>query len=294
MDKIGGKAEEMEKSPEWVAELVRRVLYQIALRGRREDDYAVVVFTGATAGLTEALSGLETLMLNGLSMKVALSESASQLYGNVIDERLLPWPGTTILEADNWFQEIQKSKGIIVPMLSVNALSKASALMADSLSGNIILQGLFMGKPLIAAIDGAAPGGVGRQAIGLDNGSTGLQKAVAERLIQFSELGGRLTWSSDLGTVGQRILLGGAEVKSTDRNTTPVALSNERRTDSNTVVSQNLSSINDRFARARIVDASMVRKANRDGVAIKAQAGALFTPLARDLAQQYGTTIETY
>lgn len=294
MDKIEGKTEGIMGSDQWITELVQRVLYAIALRQQEENEYAVAVFTGATAGLTEALIGLETLLISGLSMKIVLSESARHLYGNVVDKRLLPWPGAKIMEPANWFTEIQKSTGIIVPMLSVNALSKASALMADSLTGNIILQGLFMGKPLVAAIDGAAPGGDGRKALGLDKGCVGLQRAVGERLIQFADLGSSLTWASDLGIVGQRILMGDTDAKKTEQNTPLFTPGDKPKQALCTNVIQNVFSHIQQPLRVNVVDAAMVRKANREGTAIQAIAGAVFTPLARELAQQYGTRVEAY
>ncbi|BHH83721.1 hypothetical protein [Desulforhopalus sp. 52FAK] len=294
MVNVEEKSEGIMGNEQWIGELVQRVLYAIAQRQITTDDYAVTVFTGATAGLKEALTGLESLMLSGLSMKIVLSESARHLYGNVVDERLLPWPGASMMEPGNWFTEIQAAKGILVPMLSVNALSKASGLMADSLTGNIILQALFMGKPLIAAIDGAAPGGADRRALGLDKGSAGLQRAVAERLIQFSDLGGSLSWSSQLGIVGQRILLNDYEAKQNVQKTPVISLGEQSAQSLTPKVVKNVFREVSVPLRVSVVDAATVRKANRDGVAIQAMAGAVFTPLAKELAQQYGTRVDVY
>ena len=290
---LEGRTAGLMGSEQWIGELVQRVLYAIAQRQQNEKEYAIAVFTGGTIGLKEALIGIETLLVHGLSMRIVLSESARHLYGSVVDERLLPWPGVTLMEPEKWLIQIKKSTGIIVPMLSVNTLSKASALMADSLTGNIILQGLFMGKPLVAAIDGAVPGGAGRKALGLDSGSSGLHRAVAERFIQFSDLGGSLTWSSNLGVVGQGILMGETEIKKTEQNS-PLFTSGDqhKQTLSHKAFDDVISHIQ-KPSRVSVVDAATVRKANREGVAVQAMAGALFTPLAKELAQKYGTRVDT-
>lgn len=271
-------------SPELLSELVQRVLYLIAQRLNEQnldEEYMLVVFTGATAGFVQAFSAIEQLMLSGVEVRIVVSDSAQHIYGDKIKERLLSWPTASLSSGESWFCELKGAKGVIVPMLSVSALSKISLLMADSLTTNLILQALFMGKPVVAAIDGCEPGNIDRQKLGLDSGTPALQQALGERLIRLSDFGASLVKSRDLGWVSKRLLNGVEDVsrvKSMSENVVTIPLERNEA-----IVSSPLT--------AKMVDTAIVRKALREKRVINISQGGVITPLALEVAQKHGLQI---
>lgn len=268
-------------------DLVQKVLHAVALAmaAQKPDQYLLTVFTGGTAGFSQALSGLESLMLNGMKLRVVMSESAGFMYGDVVENKILSWPNACTMETGNWFAQVQKCTGVVVPMLSVASLSRVVTLAPDTLATNIILQALFMGKPVVAAIDGAAPGSADRAVLGLDQGTSALNAALARRLIDLSDFGARLTLSPDLGPV----TLNAVEEKNVPvtGNISPAASSVVAVSGGNKAVSV------PRRANAllRVVDASHVRVAKSTGGIITAAPGAIITPLAFELAKEWGIKI---
>jgi hypothetical protein len=275
---------EMGISPEFLSELVQRVLYLIAQRINEQNpdkEYVMVVFTGATAGFVHAFTAVEELMLSGLEVRIVLSDSAERIYGDIIKKRLLSWPTASLSSGERWFCELKGAKGVIVPMLSVSALSKVSRLMADSLTTNLILQALFMGKPVVAAIDGCEPGNSDRQKLGLDSGTPALQQALGQLLIRLNDFGCSLVRCHDLGWMSKRLLTGmedRSEGKKKPENVLPV-----RQDSQEIAVSSPLS--------AKMVDSALVRQALRENRIVKIDQGGVITPLALELAQKYGLQI---
>lgn len=271
-------------NPELFSELVQRVLYLIAQRlheQNEEEFYAIAVFTGATAGFREALASLEQLMMSGTEVRIVLSNSAERIYGERIRERLLPWPTASLSTGERWFCELEGAKGVVVPMLSVNTLSKVSGLMADSVATNLILQALFMGKPVVAAIDGCEPGNSDRKKLALDGGTSALQQALGERLLRLNDFGCSLVKSRDLGWFCGRLL--------DEKNQPPVTPENK------VIAPVKLpAATSDGTLSVTMVDAALVRQAVREKKNIKIGSGGVITPLALELAQQQGLQITKY
>jgi len=271
-------------SPELLSELVQRVLYLIAQRlneQKQQDEYVVAVFTGATAGFKEALSGLEQLMMSGIQVRIVLSDSAQCIYGNRIQERLLPWPTASLMDGESWFCDLKAAKGVVVPMLSVSALSKVCGLIADTLTTNLILQALFMGKPVVAAINGCEPGNSDRKTLGLDSGTQALQRALGEQLIRLSDYGCNLVRSSDLGRVCGRLVNEKSEKDDLSINPENKIISLQEIPEAT----------NGGPLIATLVDAGLVRRALREKIVISIGARGVITPLALELAQVQGLQI---
>jgi hypothetical protein len=270
--------------PELLSELVQRVLFLIAQRLHEQNpdkDYVLVVYTGATAGFVQSFQAVELLMLSGLEVRIVLSDSAELLYGDKIKERLLSWPTARLTSGERWFCELKGAKGVIVPMLSVNALSKVSRLMADSLTTNLILQALFMGKPVVAAIDGCEPGNSDRQNLGLDRGNSALQQALGQLLIRLNDFGCCLVKSCDLGWVSKRLLTGKED--RSGGNSKPANTLLARGDSPEMAVTSAL--------KAKMVDTALVRQALRENRVVKMSQGGVITPLALELAQKHGLQI---
>lgn len=263
--------------------LVQQVLYAVARASRDEDAdrYVLALFTGATAGFSQALSGLEHLMLNGTMLRVLTSESARRLYGDVLEKRLMPWPNAEVMEKDSWFSQVQKCSGVVIPMLSVASLSRVCSMTPDTLAANIILQALFMGKPVVAAIDGAAPNSPDRKLLGLDQGAPALMEALAHRLLEFSNFGARLTWSRDLGPASLRFF---RPADSDQPGQSPLSIPASRPSAPQSPAPPD-------FGPVRLVDAGHVKFAREAGTPIHTTPGAVVTPLAREMASGWGIEI---
>lgn len=268
-------------SPKLLSELVQKVLYLIAQRMSEENDkqeYVLVVFTGATAGFVQAFSAIEQLMLSGMQVRIVMSDAAKAIYGDKIDERLLSWPTASLLSGETWFCDLKAAKGVVVPMLSVSALSKISGLMADSLTTNLILQALFMGKPVVAAIDGCQPGNDDRKQLGLDSGTPALQEALGQRLIKLNDFGCSLVKSGDLGWVSSCLMKNPVQPVMNSENKTTTKTAMDTAEGGGTLTS-------------KMVDTALVRRAIREKKAIQLGASGVITPLALELAQQQGLQI---
>ena len=268
-------------------ELVQKVLYAVAaaMTAQRADQYLLTVFTGGTAGLKQALAGLETLMLNGMTLRVLMSESSDHLYGDVVKNKIMCWPNACIMETGDWFSQVQKCTGVVVPMLSVASLSRVVSLSPDTLATNVILQALFMGKPVVAAIDGAFPGSADRAVLGLDKGTQALNAALARRLVQLSDFGARLTFSPDLGPVTLDAVENKGVSMGEDDLPVPAQKVPELAPGAAAPSPQSTTAV------LRVVDAGHVRMAKNTGGVITAAPGAIVTPLAFELAKEWGVQI---
>ena len=76
-----------------------------------------------------------------------------------------------MLEPATWLKALKKARAVAVPMLSLNTLSKLSMLLADNTATNIVLHALLMGKPVVAARNGADPRDKGREGLGFHRGN---------------------------------------------------------------------------------------------------------------------------
>jgi hypothetical protein len=199
----------------------------------------------------------------------------------------MAWPNALAMEKDDWFSQVQTCAGVVVPMLSVASLSRVCSLAPDTPATNIILHALFMGKPVVAAIDGVAPVSPDRRTLGLDKGTPALMTALARRLVEFSDFGAWLTWGNNLGSVGLRAIgaAGGKKADPMPASAPPSA----------TPLSQPVAALTPAAVGGgalRLVDSGKVRQARHRGEVIHTAPGAVVTPLARELALGWGIEIK--
>jgi len=57
-----------------------------------------------------------------------LSQAAEALYGQVIRDQLAGFPHISTVHSTNWLSALKEARAIVVPLLSVNTLSKVSLL----------------------------------------------------------------------------------------------------------------------------------------------------------------------
>lgn len=266
-------------SKQRIRTIVRRVLHALAREQAGYQGTLLTLFTGATAGFSQALDNLEQLMARGWALEICQTRSAQNLYGNVIKERLLTWPHAHTMETGQWLARLQKAQAVVVPMLSVSTLSRAVHLTPDTVAANILVHALLMGKPAVAAIDGAAPGNPDRAALGLDKGPPALAGALAQNLVTISDFGCTLAHANTLDrSVCKRLARGQTRARS--QAPQPVS-------------SPEIRQALEPAQAGTLVDAARVRRASRLGSPLKLAGRAVITPLAKELINRLNVRITT-
>jgi hypothetical protein len=250
-----------------VAEVLKRLLPQMGANGERGN--LIVVFTGATAGCTEAIQEVRSLVMKGFHVQLAFSRGAELLYGPWIWEQMEGFPQVDPIEESKWLRTLKDSRGVIVPLLSVNTLSKLSLLVADNLASNLILHALFMGKPVILAQNGVDPSDKGRVELHFDKCGPGLAAAIEERIEGVRSYGCQVLDVAQVSAALESAL----EQK-------PAAVQKNGR--ANGAASR---------PKGNIITAADVLQAQQTGRQIVLRSSTVVTPLARELASKHGISL---
>ncbi|MGA7876947.1 MAG: flavoprotein [Desulfoferrobacter sp.] len=253
-----------------VAEVIKRVAVRLGADGDR--GLIIAVFTGATVEFDESVQQLRQLILQGYRIQFALSKAAEGLYGQVLRDQLEGFPHSDRVDSTKWLSALHDARAVVVPLLSVNTLSKLALLMPDNVPTNIVLHALFMGKPVIAARNGVDPHSEGRKKLGFHQGTAALNAAVRDRLVTLSDYGCRLTDVRKLGEAVKSLLelKHPLHLKQSITSGPPRPLTNIRQ---------------------KVITAAQVTHAHRAGLGLQISSGCLVTPLARDLASRLGVVL---
>lgn len=255
-----------------VIEVIRRLAVRLGADGSRGT--LIVVFTGATVAFKEAIQQVRFIILGGYRVQLVFSQAAEDLYGQVVREQLEGFPHITMLDPARWFTALKESKAIVVPLLSINTVSKVALLIADNVPTNLILHALFMGKPVFAARNSADPeGGHWQKSLGSRTQRPALRQEFLKRLQCVENYGCRLTDTLEL------------------ERAVSVSLAKEKA--SNVEQSDdNVRSARSMFEHSgNILTAADVCYAHRLGADLSFPHATLITPLARDLAMRYGMAL---
>ncbi|MDU2066594.1 MAG: flavoprotein [Sporomusaceae bacterium] len=229
---------------------------------------ALAIFTGGTIGMEESFIELTKLQKQGFFFTVVLSQAAEQVIGlGRITAQLgssvkiitaaSPYPGKELRDADL----------VLVPVLTQNTAAKIAHTQADTLCTTLIMQALMMGKPVVAAQNAADPGDWGRRERNMGKASPALMAALTKNLETIAQFGIHLTPALELAKVCFGSLSKAVKVEA--------------------VVGRNPKS----GTKRAVLDAKIVQAAVAQGLSsISVVPGALITPLARDMARDYGIT----
>jgi len=257
-----------EQIRELAAKVIGRLVQRLGGPGKKGD--LVVVFTAASVGFTEAIQQVQGLILDGFRIRLAFSQAAESLLSGAVREQLRGFPNVSPVEPASWLSSLRVSSAVLVPLLSLNTLSKLSMLIADNVATNIILHGLLMGKPVVLAQNGADPADKGREVLGFHKCNPALRQAMAERMKTIEHYGCILTDIRELGDTVKSALAGKRIVEARKNEiASPVAGQNMR-------------------IAGRFVTAADVLHAWRTGVRLSAGSASGITSLARDLAVRHG------
>lgn len=224
----------------------------------------LAMFTGGTIGLEQGLKELSELQ-SSASISVVLSEAAKQVVGkNRICEHLgsetpvitasCPYPGKLLRAADV----------VVVPVLTQNSAAKLAHTLADTMVTTLVLQALMLGKPVIIASNAADPRDSWRIGAGMGRSPVGLSRALQDNLKKIEGLGAAMI---DVGSLA-------AECRKYAKQET-------------------YESSTEKSGGGRgLIDAGTVRAALANGgKRLEVPAGALVTPLAKDVARELGVEL---
>jgi len=251
-----------------VTEVVRRLARRLGADSSRGK--IIVIFSGATVAFKESIDQVRHLILDGYQLQFVFSQAAEQIFGPVVMDQLEGFPHNGLLKSSEWFSALKETRAVVIPLLSVNTLSKASQLIADNLVTNLILHAFLMEKKVVVAKNGVDTMARGRH---FQKGTPALRQAIQRRLQTVESYGCRLTDVNELRNNVNSILSGNRVV--------PAGEGNRFET-----VQRNI------YAYSRkMVTAAVIRRAQLQKSDLKISSQSLITPLARDLAMQHGVAI---
>lgn len=231
---------------------------------------AVVVFTGSNINFDQALDSVKSLLDDGFTFKVIISNNACKILDEKkIIDALRPevvWRGA----ADTTPEALTKMYDtFIVPTMTVNTTAHVVNCMADNPTSAIILDGLMRGKNVIVNIDGCCPDNPERPKRGF-NFTPALRDRLHDNLEILRSYGARLATSTTIAEKVRKAL--GLSFKTSDGEAAQKARPNVVSTSSHVV------SVKDLFGCV-------------SGGTLKVEKGALITQLAKEEAARRGITI---
>ena len=256
-----------------LAEVLKRLVQEVGATGERGD--VVVVFTGATAGFTEAIQQVRSLVVKGFRPRLVFSRSAELLYGAAVWKELEGFPQVAPFDGPQWLHSLKDAKGVVVPVLSLDTLSKLSLLLADNLASNLLLHALFTGKPLILAQNGVDPTDKGRIVRHFEYCGAVLAGAIRERMEVVRSYGCEVV---DVGCLSDAL-----EAALMEKPRELGANGHRNGTTKLTTFSQ----------KQKIITASDVLRAQQLREPIRLRKSAIMTALARELAQKNRVSVLT-
>jgi hypothetical protein len=260
-----------EYAKELVAEIIKRLAQRLGADGTKGE--LVVVFSGATVGMVDAMVQVRGLIYDGYRVLTAFSDNAKILLGNWVADQLLGQPFVRPITSSNWYSAFSEAKAVVVPLLSLNTAAKVSNLIADSLPANLMLHSLAGGKPLFAASNGAHP--EEHHWARKTGAAPEFRQAALERLKILAGFGCRLSDVKNLRHEVNRVLSGpssppGTSVRSLSKVPEQPAII---------------------IPVERVVTAAHVRQARDRGADLRLAPGTVVTPLAREMATSTGVKL---
>ena len=171
---------------------------QVILRYTQSCKRAVVMFTGALIGYTDAVETLRQLKEDGWKFTAVLSKAAEQVLTKERIEKDID-PDAIFVEGApvNGKQLVSETQYVIIPSLTINTASKVANCIMDNLVTNMIFTAMAQGKPVIAAVDGCCPDNKVREKIGFEV-TEAYKKKMRDHLVSLISYGIHLTTAKSL------------------------------------------------------------------------------------------------
>jgi hypothetical protein len=196
-----------------------------------------------------------TVVLSPAAESIVGIDKIKGKLGNDIDivTTQSPYPGRVLRQAAI----------VLVPVLTQNTAAKLAHSLADTLATTLIMQALMMGKPVVAASNAADPADSWRAKADMGKSPPGLVQALHGNLQKMENYGIQLVQVEQLAAHSQRIL-----------DFTVIRSGSGEQT------------------KKKVIDAETIKAAASNGnKSITVFPAMLVTPLARDVARDYGVEI---
>ena len=232
---------------------------------------ALAIYTGGTIGFEQSLLELQKIQAAHVDVSIVLSAAAEKMLDiDRLKEQLgrniplittqSPYPGKQLREADL----------VLVPVLTQNTAAKLAYTLADSLPSTLILQGLMLGKPILAASNAADPQDCWRIKMNMGKSSPGFSEALRQNLRKIASYGIELVAVDSLAAASQKL------IERIDRKSADILRENQGAPP----------------GKKSLVDAETVKSSASKGLKrIVTDKNAIVTSLARDVAREYGIEI---
>ncbi|WP_378954821.1 flavoprotein [Pelosinus sp. sgz500959] len=233
---------------------------------------ALAIFTGGTIGLEQSFLELQKIQDLHIEVSVVLSAAAEKIIGiDRIKEHLgsninlvtthSPYPSKLLRDADF----------VLVPVLTQNTAAKLAYTLSDTLASTLIMQGLMLGKPILAAMNAADPQDGWRIQKDMGKCSPALSESLRQNLKKIEGYGIELVHVDGLAAGSQKIIDRMAKKASSSQPSEPPRSTRGKKS---------------------ILDAETIKVAASNGLkSITTPKGSIITPLARDVAREYGIEI---
>lgn len=186
---------------------IEQIVAEVLTRLKQRQKKALALFTGGTIGAKKGLEALRTLKEQGWTIQVVLTPGAERALGSDKINDLLP--GVSVLtEVNGWPPGplLEKNNVILVPVLTVNTAAKIAVGIADNLVTTLILEGLLMGKSVLAADDACDVDNPVRRKLGMNQGTAALKERLNENLRLLTSYGIQLVPASQLAEAAIRLV----------------------------------------------------------------------------------------
>lgn len=254
----------------WIDLIAKEVIKRLQHPEKPADakQSVLALFTGGSIGLSQGLEQIKMLQAMQVAVTVVLSRPAEEIIGVEKIKECLGAAVPILTAADPYPKRLlQGVDAVVVPVLTQNTAAKVAATIADSLPSTLLMQGLMMGKPIIAAVNAADPKDKARTAVHMDHTSPALLTVLQDNLSKLERYGIELVAVEQLAVQCQRAITKKIE---------PVAVPTPAPAN----------------GRREIIDAAAVKAAVSQGLTtLQVPAKAIVTPLARDVARDTGITI---
>ncbi|MEL7565333.1 MAG: flavoprotein [Dehalobacterium sp.] len=225
----------------------------------------LALFCGGTIGAKEACQELKALSAVGYDCQIILSPAAEKVLGvDWLQSELGQMPIYTEKNGLKPGELLKNADTVLVPVLTLNSAAKVACGIGDTLVTNLMMQALFLGKPVIAAHNACNLDHPLRVELGMIQGNPKYSGLFAANLKILREYGINLVEAESLAAV----------VKGREREARAFCTSEANR---------------GLIFNKRVLSAADI--ALCQGVTFRIGKNTLITPAARDLAEKRGISI---
>jgi len=259
-----------------VAQVVSRIARQLGADGSRQT--VLTICTGCGGDVVGATELIKNLLMKGYRTPLFFSQTAGNSYRPVLEGQLAGLPYSETVNSGQWSEwttEFSSADALLVPLLSMNTLSRLALLMADAPHTHLLLHAVTQGKPVIIIRDSGL--------LSFDAPSPLAQEA-AQRLKTVEQYGALVCNLNHGLSVVEKLFGGTQEQEKKDvlpgkepaaARVAPLAVPREPSTEKTA-----------RMHSGRVLTGVAVSHAAQAGYDLVCEQGVVITPTAKDLLTQ--------